>query len=148
VSDQSDARPSTPRRPTVIVVDADRRVRDGLVGLLGCDGRVALAGSAAHAEAALSLAAAVDPDVMLIDPRLPEVTDGIALIERLRAAVPGLRVLVLAWSGAIERALGGDPLVAVVSASADADDLVDLLVGTTHASPGTVKADARIRECA
>jgi DNA-binding NarL/FixJ family response regulator len=124
MSDQPDTR-RTPHRPRVIVVDADRRVRDGLTGLLACDASVELAGSAAHADAALALTTGTRPDALVIDPRLPEATDGIALIERLRARMPELRVVVLAWSSALERALGGDPHVSVVSPSAGPADLVE-----------------------
>ncbi len=130
------------------MVDADRRVRDGMAGLLGCDGRVELVGSAAHVDAALALCGATQPDAVIIDPRLPEATDGLALIERLRATRPGLRFLVLAWSSAVERALGGDPRVAVVSASAGTDDLVAMVLDVLAVPAGPSEADARIRECA
>jgi DNA-binding NarL/FixJ family response regulator len=128
-------------------VDADRRVRDGLTGLLACDASIELAGSASHAAAALALSEAIRPDAVVIDPRLPEVTDGIALIERLRSALPDLRVLVLAWSGALERAMGGDPHVSVVSPSAGPGDLVDRIHGllAVPVPTGATRADARIR---
>jgi len=87
---------------------------------------------------------------MVIDPRLPEVTDGIALIERLRTAIPDMRVVVLAWSDALERAIGGDPQVSVVSASAMPGDLVARIHGLP-AVPVSAEAsgpDARIRRSA
>ena len=153
VTPQPDVRPPgphAPRRPRVIVVDADRRVRDGLTGLLACDATVELAGSASHPAAAVVLSESTRPDAMVIDPRLPEVTDGIALIERLRAAIPDLRVVVLAWSDALERAIGGDPQVSVVSASAMPGDLVARIHGLAVAPiPAEVPGpDARIRRSA
>jgi CheY-like chemotaxis protein len=146
VSAQPD-QPARTRRPRVIVVDADRRVRDGLTGLLACDASVELAGSASHPGAAVELSASTRPDAIVIDPRLPEVADGIALIERLRAALPDLRVVVLAWSGALERAFGADAQVSVVSPTVGCADLVDSIHGL---APVPVRAategpDARIR---
>jgi DNA-binding NarL/FixJ family response regulator len=81
--------------PRVIVVDADDRVRESLIGLLGIGERVAIVGSAGGAARALDLAAIEQPDIIVIDPRLPDVTDGLACIRRLRATVPGVRVVAL-----------------------------------------------------
>ncbi len=131
-------------------MNADRRVRDGLTGLLACDATVELAGSASHPAAAVELSASTRPDAILIDPRLPEVADGIALIERLRAALPDLRVVILAWSGALEHAFGGDAHVSVVSPTAGCADLVDSIHGLARVPVRGDAAgpDARIRRSA
>jgi CheY-like chemotaxis protein len=149
VSEQPEPRTSA-RRPRVIVVDADRRVRDGLTGLLACDAGVELAGSASHPEEAVALSASTSPDALVIDPRLPDVTDGIALIERLRATLPDLRVVVLAWSSALERAFGGDVRVSVVSPTAEGADLVERIHGLAlvPVRAEASGADARIRRSA
>jgi DNA-binding NarL/FixJ family response regulator len=92
--------PAPPIR--VLVVDADDRVRESLGGLLGIGQRCVVVGTAGRPDAALELAASMRPDVVVIDPRLPEVDGGIALIMRLRELVPGVRVLVMGWSESLE----------------------------------------------
>ena len=69
----------------VLVVDADDRVRESLSGLLAIGQRLVVVGSAGQAGPALDLLAAESPDVVIVDPRLPEVAGGLAFIERLRA---------------------------------------------------------------
>jgi DNA-binding NarL/FixJ family response regulator len=77
---------------TVLLVDDHPVVRRGLRALLEVQDGIVVAGEAGDAPAALSLAASLQPDIVLLDLRLPGV-DGSTLIEPLRAAGP--RVLVL-----------------------------------------------------
>src|SRR5206468_11666508 len=84
--------------PRLVVVDADDRTRESIVGLLRIRHRFDVVGSAGHAAAAIALVREHRPDVVIIDPRLPEVPDGIALIRRIRAIAPAARILVLGWS--------------------------------------------------
>jgi len=88
--------------PRVIVVDADDRVRESLIGLLGIGHRVDIVGSADGAPRALDLAAVEQPDIIVIDPRLPDVTEGLATIRRLRALVPGVRIVALCTAEALD----------------------------------------------
>ena len=44
------------------------------------------------------------PEVVVLDPRLPEVSDGMALIRRLRAMDPGVRILAVGSSPDLEQA--------------------------------------------
>ena len=89
----------------VLVVDADDRVRESLTGLLAIGGRCTVVASAGHAGAAFDLAADSEPDVVIIDPRLPEVDSGMALISRLRAQLPNVRILAMSWSDTLEAAV-------------------------------------------
>jgi len=101
-----EARSDRPLR--VLVVDADDRVRESLTGLLAIGGRLVVVGSAGHAGAALDLIAQADPDVVIVDPRLPEVDGGLAFIARVRAVAPTVRILAMSWSDTLEhRALDG-----------------------------------------
>jgi DNA-binding NarL/FixJ family response regulator len=84
----------------VLVVDADARTRESLTGLLEIGRRVAVVGSAGDPARALELATALEPDVVVVDPRLPEVALGRAFIARLRELRPGCRVLVMNSSAA------------------------------------------------
>lgn len=87
----------------VLVVDADERVRESLAGLLGIGDRCIVVGSASHAGQALDLLASNTPDVVVIDPRLPEVDAGRAFIARVRELSPSTRILVMAWTDGIEQ---------------------------------------------
>lgn len=82
----------------VLLVDRDDRVRESLAGLLCIGDRCLVVGSAGTAEAAARLAIEFTPDVVVVDPRLPGIDDGAALIARLREVSPAARILVLKWS--------------------------------------------------
>jgi DNA-binding NarL/FixJ family response regulator len=92
--------PATPLR--VLVVDADERIRESLARLLGIGRRCIVVGTAGRPEAALELIAADPPDVIVVDPRLPEIDAGQAFIARARELSPSVRVLVMGWSEALE----------------------------------------------
>jgi DNA-binding NarL/FixJ family response regulator len=66
----------------VLLADDQRVVREGLGTLLGLLDGIELVGTAADGEEALALAARHDPDVVLMDLRMPRV-DGIEAIRRL-----------------------------------------------------------------
>jgi DNA-binding NarL/FixJ family response regulator len=86
----------------VLVVDADERVRESLTGLLAIGGRVLVVGGAGQPGLALDLAVATHPDVVIVDPRLPDVDTGTAFIVRLRELVPDTRILAMSWAAQLE----------------------------------------------
>ncbi len=95
----------------LLVVDADDRTRESIVGLLRIRHRFDVVGSAGHTVAAIALLREHRPDVVIVDPRLPELPDGIALIRRIRAIAPSARILALGWSPDLEhdtRVAGAD----------------------------------------
>jgi DNA-binding NarL/FixJ family response regulator len=67
----------------VLLADDQRVVREGVGTLLGLLDGIELVGTAADGEEAVALAARHDPDVVLMDLRMPRV-DGIEAIRRLR----------------------------------------------------------------
>src|SRR3954449_365339 len=87
----SPAAPTSPLR--ILVVDADRRVRDSLRELIRCEVGLETVAAVGTADEAREAAAAAEPDVIVIDPRLPEVEAGIALIDELRSEHPSTRLL-------------------------------------------------------
>jgi DNA-binding NarL/FixJ family response regulator len=89
----------------VLVVDADDRVRESLTGLLAIGGRCTVVASAGLAGLAFDLAIDSEPDVVIVDPRLPEVDGGMAFIARLRAHLPAVRILAMSWSDSLESAV-------------------------------------------
>jgi DNA-binding NarL/FixJ family response regulator len=78
----------------VLLADDQRVVRDGLVLLLGLLPQVEVVGTAADGEEAVDRAAALRPDVVLMDLRMPR-CDGVEATRRLRERAPGIKVIVL-----------------------------------------------------
>ena len=92
-------RPALPSTPRVVIVDADRRVLQSLSDLLGVSGEVDVVGRATDVRAALEEIEREHPDVVLVDPRLPDVDAGMALIGGMARAWPSIRVVVTGWGG-------------------------------------------------
>jgi DNA-binding NarL/FixJ family response regulator len=77
---------------SVLIVDDHPVVRQGLRALLGVQDGIVVAGEAGDGPTAVSLAASLRPDIVLLDLKLPGM-DGFAVLGPLLAAGP--RVLVL-----------------------------------------------------
>lgn len=85
---------ATPRGPIrVAVADDHPVVRDGLIAMLETQPDFAVVGQAATGADALSIVAAVRPDVLLLDLEMPGL-DGVHVLERLRANGAHTRVIV------------------------------------------------------
>jgi DNA-binding NarL/FixJ family response regulator len=78
----------------VLIVDDHPIVREGLRTLLADVADIAIVGEAANGQAAVEQAAALRPDVVLMDLALPEM-DGIQATEQVRSVSPGSHVLAL-----------------------------------------------------
>src|SRR5690606_30083668 len=86
---------------TILVLDDEAQVRLGMQALLqalGC--RVELAGSIAEA---LACCEVVTPDLAVVDLRLRGDEDGIAAVEQLRRALPGLPAIFVSGDTAPDR---------------------------------------------
>ena len=78
----------------VLIVDDHAIVRTGLSQLLGTADDIELVGAASDGAEAVTMAAELRPDVVLMDLSMPG-TDGISATERIVAASPEVHVLVL-----------------------------------------------------
>jgi DNA-binding NarL/FixJ family response regulator len=101
----------TPGHLRVVVIDADERVRESLVRLLCIGDRLEVVGNAGQPGPAFDIVLATDPDIVVIDPRLPEVDGGLSFIRRVRLAAPQIRILVMGTDSAegtdLQRAADG-----------------------------------------
>ena len=88
----SGGRPAGPLR--VIVADDQTVVREGLVTILDLLDGIEVVAAAADGGEAVALAGEHQPDVVLMDLRMPH-CDGVAATRRIREAHPGTEVVVL-----------------------------------------------------
>lgn len=89
----------------IVVADDHPVVREGLAAILSTQPDLAVVGEAAGGEALLALAAALRPEVALVDLEMPGV-DGEAAIRRLPEVSPETRALVLTAFDSDERIIG------------------------------------------
>jgi DNA-binding NarL/FixJ family response regulator len=89
----------------VVLADDQRLVRESLATLLGLLDGIELIATASDGEEALALTAAHDPDVVLMDLRMPRM-DGIEATSRLRDRHPEVRVIALTTYADDESVLG------------------------------------------
>ena len=81
-------------RTTVLIADDQRVVREGLTMVLGLMPGVEIVGTAHDGEQAIALAEQLQPDVVLMDLRMPR-CDGVEATRRLTAAGMPTKVVVL-----------------------------------------------------
>lgn len=84
--------------PRVVIVDEDRRVQQSLAELLRLTGRVNVIDCAGDVRTALELVERENPDVVIVDPRLPDLEAGAALVSSLERVRPSLRIVLAGWS--------------------------------------------------
>jgi DNA-binding NarL/FixJ family response regulator len=78
----------------VLLVDDQSIIRNGLKALLELEPDLQIVGNAENGQAALQQAAALQPDVILMDIRMP-VMDGIAATRAIMAQFPQTKILML-----------------------------------------------------
>jgi DNA-binding NarL/FixJ family response regulator len=149
----------------VLIVDDHPVVRQGLRVLLDVQDGIEVAGEAGDGPAALCLAAEKEPDVILLDLKLPGM-DGIAVLGELQAQDNSARVLVLtsvtdhaAAAAAVRNGAAGvlykdvdpDALVRAIRAVHDghlllAPEAAATLLSTNHRAPDLDALTTRERE--
>jgi DNA-binding NarL/FixJ family response regulator len=121
-------RPVSPDAPRVLIVDADRRVQQSLADLLGLTGRIAIVGRAGDVRGALEEVERTRPDVVLVDPRLPDVEAGTALVTGMARAWPSLRIVLTGWGDTDGRTGLAGAVTSYVSKSGSPEEFVSAIV--------------------
>ena len=114
--------------PSVVIVDADDRTRASLVGLLGIRGRVRVVADAGKARDAVTLVRNHRPDVVVVDPRLPDLDGGLAAIRSIRSTDAEIRILAMGPTGPVEVAAAEAGADAFVRKTFRPDELADAVV--------------------
>lgn len=78
----------------IVIADDHLVVRDGLRGMLESQPDFELVGEASNGEEAVRLALKLEPNVVLVDLRMP-IMDGVTAIREIKAHDPAIQVLVL-----------------------------------------------------
>lgn len=118
---------ATPLR--VVVVDADDRVRESLSRLLCIGDKITVVGTAGEPAPALEIVAATEPDVVVVDPRVPEMDGGAAFIRRLREGAPNTRVLLMSASDSAQLGEVASAADGVVRKTFRATELLTAILG-------------------
>lgn len=141
-------RPVTAR---VLVVDDHEVVRRGVAGFIDGAEELEVVAEAGSCREAVVRAAATCPDVAVIDLQLPD-GDGVALVPRLRATVPGLRCVILTAfndDAAMSRALEAGVAAFVLKSMPGRDVVATVLAvaaGKVLLSAASLKALASNRD--
>jgi DNA-binding NarL/FixJ family response regulator len=89
------ARPDRiPQHIRIIVVDDQRLFRESIAGMLGTEPSFDVVGLAGNGLEAIELARQLEPDVVLMDIKMPHM-DGIEAVRQMKAELPLIRVILL-----------------------------------------------------
>ncbi len=83
-----------PTKIKVLIADDHPVVREGLSAMLNKEPDIQVVGEAENGTEAIDKAKELQPDVVLMDLRMPEV-DGVEAMRQIRAANPGIKFIVL-----------------------------------------------------
>lgn len=118
----------------VLIVDDHQIVRDGLAGLLQVEPDIDVVGEAADGEQAMSLAAELGPDVIIMDINLGAGMDGIETTRRVLATAP--EIIVIGLSMHVDRDVADAMLAAGAAAYLSKGGPPEDLIGAIRAHAG------------
>jgi DNA-binding NarL/FixJ family response regulator len=121
-------RPALSTPPRVVIIDADRRVMQSLADLLAVSGEVQVVGGAGDVRTALELVEQARPDVVLVDPRLPDIEAGIALVAGLSRAWPRMRIVMTGWNDTVGHTQLHDTSTTFISKSASPEEFAAAII--------------------
>ena len=127
---------SRPEPLRIVIVDSDDLVRESLTGLLGIGPRVQVVGAAGETGHALRLIGAIQPDVVVVDPRLPELASGLDFIGQARRLAPGAAILVIGSADIVEQAAARDGIDGCVRKTFRPDDLTAAILAAGRRAAG------------
>ena len=127
---------------TVVVVDDQELVRDGIAALLSAEPDLEVVGTAADGVEAIGLVQSLHPAVVLMDIQMPDI-DGIEATRRLCASEPAAKILILTTFGA------DDNVIAALRAGASGFLLKDsprhaLVAAVRAVAAGDAAVDAQV----
>lgn len=117
----------------VVIVDADDRVRESLAGILGTTELLQVLGTAGDVRTGLTLITATGPDVVVLDPRLPDIDASVAFIAAIRSALPRICILAMSWSDPMEHAALSAGADAFVRKTYRSSELIAAIVAASDA---------------
>ena len=86
-------------KTTILIVDDHKLFRDGLKRLISCESDMEVVGEANNGQESISLARSLQPDVILMDVKMP-VMDGIEATRKILSEMPGMKILAMSmYSG-------------------------------------------------
>lgn len=127
---------SQPEPLRIVIVDSDDLVRESLTRLLGIGRRLQVVGAAGETGHALRLVHALQPDVVVVDPRLPDLAIGLEFIQQARNFVPGMAVLVIGSADVVEQAAACGGIDGCVRKTFRPDDLTAAILAAGRRAAG------------
>jgi DNA-binding NarL/FixJ family response regulator len=116
----------------LVLVDADDLVRETIAALLAIGDRIEVVGSAGSVGPALDLVTAAQPDVVMVDPRLPDFDGGLAFIRKVHQVAPVARVLVACTPEFLDRAAATEGVDGCFRKTFRPDDLTAAIVAASR----------------
>ena len=135
-----------------MIVDVDRRVQQSLAEVLRVTGGLTVVGVAGDVRHGLELVEREHPDVVVLDPRLPDVAAGQAFLSGVKLAWPATRVVLTGWTAHDELPNANGQIAAYISKSSAPEAFVAAVVNAcceaaddtppTRPAPSSIPAPA------